>query len=120
MSRAEELIDSKSPGPDGLQLQVQKGLKPPVLEQPTATAAGEQQVSKMMLGLYSPQTPALKAHTVDFGLLKGKVAPELAKPRLLIQQDCSERSTPVLNNELLKFYGNQKDSTNAPGLFAEQ
>lgn len=32
MNRAEELIDSKSPGPDGIQLQVQKGLKSPVTD----------------------------------------------------------------------------------------
>lgn len=32
MNRAEELMDSKSPGPDGIQLQVQKGLRSPVMD----------------------------------------------------------------------------------------
>lgn len=32
MNRAEELMDSKSPGPDGIQLQVQKGLRSAVMD----------------------------------------------------------------------------------------
>lgn len=66
--RAGELRGTKSPGPDGIQLQAQKGIKPPVMDwrhRVTVTAAGGYKASKAVpvftISLHSPQIPTIKA-----------------------------------------------------------